>query len=94
MPDFAVHDGSRVLNVIIADTLQTAETLTGLQAVETNGSPWIDWTFEADGWRPPQPFPSWSWNGAQWIAPQPRPDTGVWYWDEAAGEWIESEEQP
>ena len=29
----------------------------------------IGWTVEADGLRPPSPFPSWSWDGAAWQPP-------------------------
>ena len=46
----------------------------------------IGWTVEADGLRPPSPFPSWVWNGDEWEAPVPKPD-GDYYWDETAGEW-------
>lgn len=47
----------------------------------------IGWTVEADGLRPPQPYPSWTWNGSEWDAPVPQPD-GPHYWDESAGEWV------
>lgn len=87
MPNYAVHDGATVVNVIVADTQAVAEEITGLSAVETTGEPWIDWTMEAEGWRRPSPFPSWSWNGTDWEAPVPDPQDGS-VWDEASLSWI------
>jgi hypothetical protein len=46
----------------------------------------IGWTVEAEGLRPPSPYPSWLWNGDEWEAPVPKPDGNYW-WDESAGEW-------
>jgi hypothetical protein len=46
----------------------------------------IGWTVEADGLRPPSPFPSWVWNGDEWEAPVPKPD-GDYYWDESTQSW-------
>lgn len=87
MPNFAIHDGTTVVNVIIADSVEVAEELTGLSALETEGAPWIGWTMEVEGWRPPSPFPSWSWDGAAWVAPIPEPE-GFYLWDEDAQEWV------
>lgn len=53
MPTYAVHDGHTVLNVIVADTKEIAETVTGLSAIETTGEPWINWTFNESVWLPP-----------------------------------------
>jgi hypothetical protein len=52
--NFAIHDGKTVLNVIVADTKETAETLTGLKAIETNGEPWVGWTYENGEWVNPR----------------------------------------
>ena len=46
----------------------------------------IGWTVEADGLRPPSPYPSWSWDGAAWQPPVPAPDEPA-TWDENAGAW-------
>lgn len=90
MPNFAIHDGSTVQNVIVADSQEIAEEVTGLSAVETEGEPWIGWTMQTEGWRSPSPFPSWVWSGSEWEAPTPRPTTtGAWAWDEDAQEWID-----
>ena len=47
----------------------------------------IGWTVEADGLRPPSPFPSWSWDGAAWQPPTPAPDEPA-TWDEDAQAWV------
>lgn len=92
MPNYAVHNGSTILNVIVAETLEIAESLTGLNAVlSVEGNPWIGWTLQDDGWRPPSPFPSWSWNGQEWEPPVPHPgnndDSVVWVWNEDKQDW-------
>jgi hypothetical protein len=45
------------------------------------------WT-KADGYRPPQPYPSWTWTGTEWSAPAEKPAGEPWEWDESAGEWV------
>lgn len=88
MPNYAIHDGSKVVNVIIADSKNIAEEITGLNAIETAGEPWIDWTFEVEGWRPPRPFNSWNWDGNEWVAPIPMPnEDGPWEWNEDYLNW-------
>lgn len=47
----------------------------------------IGWTVEADGLRPPSPYPSWTWDGEAWVAPVPMPD-GPHSWDEDAQAWV------
>lgn len=93
MPYFAIHDGATVSNVIVADSQLVAESVTGLSAIETTGSPWIGWTMEVDGWRPPPPYPSWSWDGQYWQAPIPDPLDGS-VWDEDSLSWIAPEGTP
>lgn len=91
MANFAIHDGVRVVNVIVADTAEIAEEVTGLVAVETNGEPWVDWMLHGAEWRPPAPFPSWVWDGDTWVAPVLMPsDPGVWAWNEDAQTWIDT----
>ena len=90
MANYAMHDGTRVVNVLVADSAQIAEDVTGLTAVETNGVPWTDWTLHGDEWRPPAPFPSWVWNDGEWVAPVPMPtEGGPWAWDEDTLSWVE-----
>jgi hypothetical protein len=88
MPNFAIHDGSRVANVIVAEDQETAESVTGMSAVQTSGEPWIGWTLESEGWRRPSPFPSWIWDESvqDYVAPTPDPDDGS-EWDEESQSW-------
>ncbi len=73
MPNYAIHDGATVHNVIVCDTQALAEELTEMQAVETTGVPWIGWTMEVEGWRAPQPGPEYVWDGTAWVVPEPEP---------------------
>lgn len=92
MAIFAVHDSGRVVNVVVADSAEVAEDVTGLSAIETDGVPWIDWTLHGNEWRPPTPFPSWTWDYSTgcYVAPIACPDDhAVYFWDEEQGDWIE-----
>jgi len=53
MPKFAIHGGSHVENVIVADSQEIAEQVTGMFALETEGVPWIGWTLVDDKWVAP-----------------------------------------
>lgn len=90
MPNYAIHDGGKVINVIVAESAQIAEEATGLQAIETEGSPWIDWIIIDGQWAPPQPFSLWTWNGLEWEAPTPQPGP-AYYWDDETQNWIRPE---
>jgi len=58
MTNFAIYDGFAVVNVIVADSQEIAEDVTGLTALETYGVPWIGWTLVNDVWTaPPEPEP-------------------------------------
>lgn len=89
MPNYAIHDGKTVINVIVADSAELAESLTGMSATEvTDDAPWIGWTLEDNGvWKGPQPYPSWVWTGEAWEAPieQPTPEH---MWDEDVQDWV------
>lgn len=87
--NYAIHDWHVVSNVIVCESQELAEQLTGLNALETEGSPWTDWTYEDGVWVPPQPYPSWIWDGENWNAPVPLPDQDNFYiWDETNQQWI------
>lgn len=89
MPNFAVYSGDTIVNVVVAESAELAEEVTGLSAVETTGEPWIGWTKHDGAWRPPSPFPSWVWNGTAWEAPVPMPsESGPWMWDETSQSWV------
>ena len=53
MKRYAVIENDLVVNVIAADTLTIAKKATGLECVETDGSPWIGWTRVDDEWVAP-----------------------------------------
>lgn len=53
MKNFAVIENDYVINVIVADTLILAKKSTGLECVETDGSPWIGWTRVDGKWVAP-----------------------------------------
>jgi hypothetical protein len=56
MKNFLVHDGTTILNAIVADSLEVAQSVTGLTAFPAeDGGPWIGWTYSGDAWIPPTP---------------------------------------
>jgi hypothetical protein len=91
MPDFAIHNGTEVVNVIVADSLEIAESVTGMEAIEvTTNGPGVGWVKDDNGWitTTPSPYPSWSWDYEQmtYVPPVPSPGDG-YAWDEEAQEW-------
>lgn len=108
MPNYAIHDGQKVVNVIIAESKELAEEFTGMQAIITvdfnknespsKDMPWVDWTLEQEGWRPPKPFESWVWEGESWIPPIPAPEEVplghyvIWNEDNVKWEILEKEQ--
>ena len=92
MPNYAIHDGSTILNILVADSVEIAEEITGFNAFETSGQPSIGWIFVNDEWLPPCPYRLWVWDSElnEWVPPIPMPDDGgTWIWDDTNGEWIE-----
>lgn len=51
MPNFAVVKQDRIINVIVADTKEIAEELTGCTVIETIGEPWIGWKLVDNVWQ-------------------------------------------
>lgn len=94
MAKFAVIDGNKVLNTIVADSKEIAEQVTGYTCIEFTSEPaepngfynGIEFIYH-------QPFPSWVLNSNNiWEAPIPKPDAGEdWKWDEESLAWIEIE---
>lgn len=89
MPNFAISDGSKIVNVIVAESKEVAEKVSGMSAIEIeNDEPWLEWTIEEEGWRTPKPYPSWSWSGSEWIPPVDKPEgAGMYEWNEELQEW-------
>jgi len=90
MADFAVVKDNVVVNVVVAESEEIAESVTNLSVVPiTDNVPGMNWTLESDGWRPAQPFSSWLWDGTKWEPPVSHPATpGSWSWDENTISWI------
>lgn len=92
---WAVINDGVIANTIVADdvfaNIIRPEHDDVVEITDLSPRPGINWTVEADGYRPPSPFQSWVWNGTEWEAPVPRPtETGAWVWDEDAQEWIDT----
>lgn len=49
-----------------------------------------------DAFISPKPYASWllDEDSCTWGAPLPMPTTGLWFWDESAGAWVEVEDGP
>lgn len=53
MTNYAIHDGQTVVNVIVAESAEIAEEVTGMNAVATDGVPWLGWTLIDGEWLAP-----------------------------------------
>jgi hypothetical protein len=59
MANYAIYSGGTIMNVIVADSQEVAEQVTGMFALETDGVPWIGWTLVDDKWvAPSSPEPT------------------------------------
>jgi hypothetical protein len=95
MPNFAVLDGESVINIIVADSKEIAESLTGKDCVEaTSVKAQVGGTYSEGNFIEPKPYPSWvldenyEWNPP--VAP-PVPDLEnpkFYEWNENSLEWI------
>lgn len=57
MPNYAIHENGLVVNVIVAESQEIAETVAGLPAIQTAGEPWLGWRLVDDAWVAPEPAP-------------------------------------
>lgn len=86
MSDYAIYDKNNiVVNVIVAETPELAEEISGLNAIETNGQPWIGWVLLDGVWTPPYEDP---WIDARiidgvWVQAPPYES---WEWD--GNQWL------
>lgn len=54
--NYLIVQNNKVVNVIVADTKEIAEEVTGLEAIAVTGSePWIGWTRSGNVWIKPEP---------------------------------------
>ena len=95
---FAVIENYIVINTIVCESKQLAESITGLTCVEytTINPAGIDWTYNSitNKFIPSQPYASWIYNEEinQWEAPVEYPTDGKGYtWLEDDLEWQEIE---
>jgi hypothetical protein len=96
MAIYAIHDGSNVVNVVVADSLESAQANAdgNLQVDEvTDGLVSVGWEAHDGYWRPLATYPSWVWNAdsREWEAPIPEPEPTeelLHYWDEGTVSWV------
>lgn len=89
---YAVLKDTKVINLIVADSLAIAETASESTCVEyTRDTPIsIGWTYDGTTFFPPKPYPSWIWNSTtfSWNAPESEPiDSNNYTWNEKDGVW-------
>jgi hypothetical protein len=54
MSTFLIIDNDKIINAILADSIEVAQEITGLEAIEsTDSEPWIDWTRLDGVWSAP-----------------------------------------
>ena len=74
----SVIENNVVVNLIVADSIDTAEQLTGKTCVEVTpvNIAYINETYDPTSglFIPKQPYPSWVLNGNMWVAPVPYPE--------------------
>lgn len=55
MANYAIIENDVVINVIVAESKEIAEEVTGLEVVETIGQPWAGWQRVDGEWVDPNP---------------------------------------
>lgn len=97
MPTFGVIENKTVTNVIVADSKNIAQELTGKECVEINetvdmGIGWY-WLDNFEKYVPPAPYENWIYNGEKWIPPieYPAVEEGseeLYFWDQNTTSWL------
>jgi hypothetical protein len=95
--NIAILENGSVVNTIVCESIELAESITGLTAVEyTDENPaGTNWTYNSTTgkFRSPQTFPSWIYNEEikQWEAPVGYPvDDKNYLWNETSLSWEET----
>lgn len=90
MANFAVLDGENIINIIIADSKEIVEEITGKVCVEyTTEMVSVGGTYDGVHFIPNKPYPSWILNSnKQWEAPIPMP-TPEYFGEDSKLEGIE-----
>lgn len=96
MATYAVIENGTVINVIVADSKEIAEQVTGLECVEYDETSPLQvgatWNEQYSKYVNPCGYPSHVYNGVEWVppVPQPEPQEGKYYtWDEESVSFIE-----
>ncbi len=96
MPNFAVIENNLVINVIIADSKEIAESLTNKECIEYPDERPLaigySWNEEIQAYIGEKPWPSWIIDPVYkvWISPTEKPnDNKVYGWDEENLRWQE-----
>lgn len=89
----AVLNNGRIKSLIIAESVEIAEEITGgtCAHAETGDIGWL-WNEQHGKFLPDQPFASWTWDevALAWVAPKPKPESEAELaWDEATLSWVE-----
>jgi hypothetical protein len=95
MANFAVISGTTVVNIIVADSKEIAEQVTGLNCIEytEENIAYIDGEYFDGYFYGAAPFPSWIRDGkGNWIAPVEMPafdpeDRNLYTWNEETVSW-------
>jgi hypothetical protein len=94
--EFAVIENNKVVNTIVADSKEIAESLTEKECVEYNENnlAHVGGDYSEGYFYIPQPFPSWTKENGQWISPTPKPEddleNSIFYgWNEETLSWDE-----
>lgn len=100
MKQFAVIIDGIVDNVIVADSLEFANSHTGSNCVEVTESTGrantgCQYSVSLNKFAEPKPFISWTLNSNfEWNAPVEYPSDGKdYYWNESSLEWLESNQE-
>lgn len=90
MGNFAMLNGDEVVNILVADSLEIAQSITGATCVECTGNSnaHVGGTYVDGEFRPVKPFPSWVYANGSWNAPVACPDPETMVWDEDNLSWI------
>jgi hypothetical protein len=97
MPNYAIVEDSKVLNVIVADSKELAEEISGKTCVEYTVEPAESGgTYENGRFIKAQPYPSWVLDeDFNWQPPVPYPtqedeeNPKIYTWDEDITSWVE-----
>lgn len=90
---YAVLENNTIINVIIAESKEIAESVTGKDCVEQNsttGVAEVNGDFYNNIFRPAKPYPSWIWSEENlwWQSPVIlEDDQKDYYWDEDNNSW-------